>query len=549
MPVLTGIDILSIQDYIFTSNRLRDALAGSWMIEYVTSEKQLRQQRPLAPKHILMAAGGNAIIAFDSLEIAREWTSYYTRWLYDTAPGLEVVIAHREYQDGSLAWGIQALQIDLSRAKTERVPHAPQLGLSVTASCSVTGLPATDLVQGELVSPRIARLRTRVDAAKERWNPLLPSPDGLPDGWKFAFPDELDRMGRTHGQTSLLGVVHLDGNSVGDLIKDWLARCVNDECDDEKVKTQYGEWSREIRNLGDHALRTIVVHISQHVKMRKENGSDEFFLEGIPSELDFRLHLDRKEKTIFLPLRPILLGGDDLTFVCDGRISLDLAATAIRQFEQYDIPHLGNKETGTRLTACGGVALVKAHAPFRRSYELSERLCHSAKYARRESASNGSWLDWHIGTTRPNESIEDIRSRQYQQNNLTMRPYPLERTTKREQSWAWLDLELLGPGTTQQTAGQGFRGDERWLGSRNRVKSLSTLLSSGSDMLKRQVQAWQVTEPHLQFPAGLGSTGFISSRTPLLDAIELLDLHLRLKQPSTVAQEEDSPQTSKENKP
>jgi len=38
MPVLTGIDLLGIQDYIFASNRLRDVLAASWMVEYVLAD-------------------------------------------------------------------------------------------------------------------------------------------------------------------------------------------------------------------------------------------------------------------------------------------------------------------------------------------------------------------------------------------------------------------------------------------------------------------------------------------------------------------------------
>ncbi len=35
MPVVTGIDVLGIQRYVFASNRLRDVLAASWMVDHV----------------------------------------------------------------------------------------------------------------------------------------------------------------------------------------------------------------------------------------------------------------------------------------------------------------------------------------------------------------------------------------------------------------------------------------------------------------------------------------------------------------------------------
>lgn len=34
MAVVTGIDVLGIQRYVFASNRLRDVLAASWMVDH-----------------------------------------------------------------------------------------------------------------------------------------------------------------------------------------------------------------------------------------------------------------------------------------------------------------------------------------------------------------------------------------------------------------------------------------------------------------------------------------------------------------------------------
>ena len=246
MPVLTGIDILGIQRYVFASNHLRDVLAASWIVDHVTKrDSNSLVQWGMMCNRVLLAAGGNAIVGFDTLEDAHKWTAHYTRWVQDTAPGLEVVVAHRDFGGRPLAWALKALSIKLARAKLERRPSAPQLGLSVTAACSVTGLPASkrDENNGDPISPRIATLRSddiqRV--ARERWQSFRPVQLDHAPGWSAEFPDELDLMGRTRGETSLLGLVHVDGNSVGQSINDWLDRCLEVRVGDENVRVEYRE--------------------------------------------------------------------------------------------------------------------------------------------------------------------------------------------------------------------------------------------------------------------------------------------------------------------
>jgi|GEM_PF-688839 len=542
MPVLTGVDVLDIQRYIFGSNRLRDVLAASWMVEHVTSLDALAQWG-LTRGRILLAAGGNAVLQFDALDAAdptkaaRNWTAAYTRWLQETAPGLEVAVAHHPYAANGLGRALQALQIKVAQRKLSRIPSAPQLGLSVTASCAITGLPAADLDQDIPVSRQIKQLRNRHQEAKDRWNPfrpVLPSPSP----WTADFPIELDLMGRTHHHTSLVGVVHVDGNGVGRMIADWLQRQVDDGTNDETVWMKCGEWSRTLRDLGDTVLHALVVRVTGCLEEAGDHGNRYCALRGTPDELGFRLNdwhddLLRRttDDTVFLPLRPILLGGDDLTFVCDGRIALDLAVGALDEFGRHDIPHLGENGGTTRLTACAGVAMVKAHAPFHRSYELASGLCDSAKQARREANSpTSSWLDWHIGTTRPGETVATIRARQYGNGTLTMRPYPLPGSVARTQTWGWLDQELLGPGTGVAAGSNGFRGNDRWNESRNRVKQLGSLATDGKAEVQRQFRAWQASEHGvLAMPAALPDDGYLGSQTPLVDAIELIDLHLRLE--------------------
>ncbi len=509
MSVLTGIDTLGVQRFIFASNRLRDIVSASWLVDRATSENGLLGES--GAKKVLLAAGGNAILEFADLESARSFTTRYTRHIYDEAPGLEVVVAHHTFEEGGLARALQELAVDLARAKLERLPSTPLLGCSVTQPCAITGLPAVGFDpqnRGVALSRSILALRQGKirRLARERWQRFLP--DG---GAEFAFPDEIDEMGRSRGEKSLIGVVHIDGNGVGERIRQWLRECIDDSRSDDTVRAQYTSWSKALHARMTQSLVAIVERVGSAVSAgpRRRIGHIERVSFGLSREASGRA---------LLPLRPILLGGDDLSFICDGRLALDLAAAALRSF-QGAVPKLGE------LSACAGIAIVPSHAPFDRAHEAAVALCHSAKICRQQNDDGGSWMDWHVGSLRPGESIDELRKRQYHQAetiNLSCRPYPLGANGNESKTWSWLAETVLGE------AEDGLRGP-LWSERRSKVKALRELVREGPDAVKEAMEVWRGVTPGLCLPEAISPSGFfVDRRTPLLDALELLDLHLPL---------------------
>ena len=498
MNVLTGIDLLGIQKYVFTSNRLRDVISASWLVQWATSRDGALQNWQ---NRVLHAGGGSAILEFDSIEDAESFAGPYTRKILENAPGLELVIAHQPTQNG-LAESLRNLQVVLARKKLERRPNAGALGLAVTAACGVTGLPATaiDRLDATLVSKQVEMWRrdnTRREA-EARWEKNL----DITSGWQF--PVEIDELGRSRGDTSLFAVIHVDANDVGEKIRRWLSRCVVQRLDDAAVRDQYREWSRWIDEEFRRVWRCLVERVLAAIHDRCLQGS-------IP-RLNFELRPGK------LPLRGVLLGGDDLTFLCDGRVALDLAATALRKIAGRDCPHLG------KMSACAGVAMVRAHYPFARAYELAEKLCANAKVVRRQQQNAACWLDWHIGTARPTEPISDLRNRSFQTNGfrLTCRPCRLGDNVDELGTWSWLSGTVLGTGES------GLRGP-RWGRSRNKVKNLVGLVRQGPDAVRAALHGWQAVDQRFTLPTGLDDSGFAGDRTSLLDAIELVDVHMPLR--------------------
>ena len=89
----------------------------------------------------------------------------------------------------------------------------------------------------------------------------------------------------------------------------------------------------------------------------------------------------------YLPMRPIVLGGDDLTLLCRADLALTYSEIFCKEFEQASKQALETvynkylKDTDVKayLTASGGILYNKAGHPFTHSHHLVEELCDHAK--------------------------------------------------------------------------------------------------------------------------------------------------------------------------
>jgi CRISPR-associated protein. len=522
MGILTGVDVLGIQRFVFASRRLRDVVGASWLVKQATERgHDTALAKAGAERQAIVAAGGNVLLEFPGDGEKKEFARKYTRWILENVPGLDVAVAHERY-DGNFVSAVQNLMGAMDRAKAGHRPSVPLLGLGVTASCRQTGMPATavDRFEGpisNLIQP--SRAPSTLDAANRRWEELLPSrlPEVLAadSDQKLAFPMEIEDLGGTRGDTSLIGVVHIDGNGIGALINDWLK---NADGSDAEIKKSFAGLSASLETLGDAAMRAIVNRVVDGIRrVRDARGEIRYQFgasppTGVGKGGDLRFWLRSDKQHIYLPLRPVLLGGDDLTFLCDGRIALDLAVAGLRAFRKQATTKGDLSRTG----ACAGVAIVQAHWPFRRAVELANELCASAK--KKVQGTDGALaIDWHIAATKPGETVEGLRSRQYEGQKLTRRPYIVgadETAPLNADRWEWLEQTLLDTLRSRP-----------W--SRNKVKALSALARQGETTLERTLKEWTTLDTEIRLPEPILKSGFEGARTPLLDAAELLDIHLR----------------------
>lgn len=503
-------DVSSIQSYVFRGNLLRESIGASRLVSLASDEWVGESLKDCPGARLIYAAGGNAVVEFDDDAQVTVFAHALSHLVITRAPGLNVVLGSAGY-DGrcNLAAAVQRAFRDVADRKQRTAPDAPLMGLGVTAACRSTGLAAvgvTDMIGQDPstvveASAEVLAKRNATDDA----NQALRVRFGFELGSRFDFATEFDQLGRDVGESSRFAVVHIDGNSVGKRFQSVLMKHQNDG---DACAEALRVLSREVTGIANGALaRTISTLIrSAH--------------EGAISAPDCRkatpakITLESMHGKSLLPFRPILLSGDDFTFVCDARVALPLAAEFLKHFGARDL-----SDGGGPITACAGIAMVKAHYPFAWAYDMAETLCQNAKRYRMEHRrlEASSCMDWDVAAAGSVGVLHEIRDREYRtaSGRLSLRPVTLDSNPIHPyRSWEVIDRLVAE-----------FQGPE-WSGSRSKAKDLAGALMRGPDAVRRFLTVYREGRslPDLdpEFP-DFAQTGWHADQCGYFDAIELMD--------------------------
>jgi hypothetical protein len=565
---LVVVDTMQIQPYIFGSNRLRENVGASYLVDAATRDwafeavekaakeagagktnigpqvkllvDSLEADQKNAPRiendldaEVWYAGGGNFVVFFKDKEQVEKFNQELSLHVLREAPGLQLVIAQVEmdWDKDVLSNELDKVMSTLTVRKRNHTWSAPLLGLSVTLSCRSTSLPATTMVQGirgEPNYPAADEIWAKVDVATPRESNTSQADERLQKvigrAGEYRYPADFDDLGATRGEYSHIAVVHADGNGMGQRI-----RAIGDQYtkqdENRAFVLELRQFSIDVEEAARRTLKTVLDKLVEQI-----DDKDKVIVHQLTENTSIRIELAKKDGKYYLPLRPIVFGGDDVTFVCDGRLGLSLATTYLQEFENET---RGLGKSGGRLTACAGVAIVKSHYPFARAYELTIGLTGSAKSYRAElarlSASNrsdstvGSCLDWHFALSGLSGSIEDIRNREYQvrERCLTLRPVTLNTNLDAgEHAWpvVWKGIEA-------------FQKKE-WVERRNKIKALRDALREGRSAVEHFIVTFNDRKPLPQVLPGMDEwplTGWQGNYCGYFDAIELADWFIPLE--------------------
>lgn len=415
------LDTRSIQKYVFGSNKLKTNTGASYLVDGIFNEAmvavlqasglKMPKESWEKPKSLCMESdatieaeiayigGGNMLILVrkgeNPLELCRELVRKWSLKVLINAPGLKTGAAIGELSLGKDEFqaSLNKLYAQLKENQNNILPQVDMPYTGFTVECDYSG-KAANIFSKEyqrLVSAEVeAKIRAYLYAAAKNKADYAASL-----GDKYEFCSELESIGYKDGE-SYVSVIHIDGNNMG--VK--FSSCSS--------MSERKALSLKVKKTVQNAFEDLVN------KIITEYGSYD-------SVLDMR-KLQQGSK-LLLPLRPIIIGGDDITFICPGRMGLQYAKTFIEYVNREDlldddlyedIKAATGKTLSKSMSCCAGVAIVPAKYPFFRAYELAEQLCDEAKSLSRED--DGNYLDFAVLHGEKYGDIELLRKEQYVTN-------------------------------------------------------------------------------------------------------------------------------------
>jgi hypothetical protein len=504
---LTIVDTTGIQAYIFGTNTLRHHMGASWLVDWATQGAVYETVHGLQPKlvsnidaqgaidpnrkmedetlgldvELIYAGGGNAVLLFRTEMLAHTFTKALTHTILRKAPGLQVVVAHQDFNRGEiLANQLDLLRQAANRKKNKRYHSMPLLGLGVTADCQFIDLPAEAEIRDGDKNP--LRVSGEVQAKYEHFNHACqrlvqevragaPGDRALPSDMEFIY--DFDQIG-SPGESSFLAVVHIDGNGMGERFKA-LADAHQSADQNRAYIVAIRRLSERIRTIAKAALCETVLTLQCSIEP-DEKGRD---------SISGEIVLQKQNGQLRLPFRPIVYGGDDVTFVCDGRLGLTLAAAYLQAMEQALDPEQAD-DPENRLFVRAGIAVVNNHYPFARAYALAEELAKAAKgYIQTISPTKRvSALDWHFAVNGLTLELDDLRQRDYhtKDGSLLLRPLLLKDYGDPTRWHTWLFFRRLM---------ENFQHNADWAKSRNKLLAYGEALRNGPNAARQFLKAFK----------------------------------------------------------
>lgn len=363
------VEVSRKQDYIFSSKKLRENAARSVEIAYVTGSAFFQEAAGdvyQEQENLVYSGGGHTVLQFSSREQAVGFAQKVTEAALRRYNGMELFVKCLPYDAGRAPGeNLKELSAALERKKALRKAAFRYTSLGVEALDGESFLPLS--TEGPLPS---------------RAADILPAPEG----WKYPaqFSDLV-------GKDNFLAVVHIDGNAMGKRVENL-------------YQTKTASWEE---------CRTSLQRFSAGIQADFEQA----FLETVATVIEQKAELQPP----MLPIRPVILAGDDVCFVTAGKIGLECARIFLERLSGKT-----NQEDGKPYAACAGVALVHQKFPFHQAYDLAEELCSNAKKFGAELDGEGrvSAMDWHIEFGQLKDSLSDLREDYETEdgNRLELRP-------------------------------------------------------------------------------------------------------------------------------
>ena len=357
---LYGAAVQGIQEFIFQTNKLKEIVGGSELVAQVCTSKFAealgkKEQDLSDDSNAIVNAAGNIKYIFEDYDACQNVVRRFPQLIIEHAPGITISQAVVKYgpstqedceENGgkpevdTFEKAVLKLEEKL-RSQRNKPMRSPTIGLMGIERSRQTGLPVIAKSLGKKNSHfDAATYRKLFDDDKRRSSTTRLCKDAFGkdvDSTKIPFDIE-----KITGNNDWIAIIHADGNGLGQVI--------------QKIGTEAKKFK-----AFSQALDTATKQAAQGAFNSLQLD------EGI------------------IPIRPIVLSGDDHTLICRADLAIPYVHKFIELFEKYTEEKLAENLDGVftdgsrKLTACAGIAFIKSSYPFYYGYQLAEELCGKAK--------------------------------------------------------------------------------------------------------------------------------------------------------------------------
>jgi hypothetical protein len=397
----------SIQSYVFAGGKLRDMVAASNLVEQLTGSvlDTTLNNLDIQQDIVFSRRAGGAFYALSSNENSiKKLASIWPLIVSGLAPSLEFIT---HISADKQAYRAVTKGLDILRVKRNNPCPSFPIVPPIAQRAQRTGSGAIHSTKQGFSLPRetidssteqkrkfaqkgLNESDSAADALAQKFSPL-----GISPYWPKALTPEQGIKNKDvlpRGEHSHMAVIHIDGNGLGQLL---IQLGESAESAGEQYSDLYLSFSEAITKATLIAAQRAVADTLT----------------------------PREGETI--AARPLVLGGDDLTIIVAADKAIAFSRAFICAFEESSAESLHAlkkrfsqltvlaKKLPEKLTACGGIAFVKASYPFSSAAHLAEELCQRAKTASENTKpvnaeTKASSLCWHKVTTTSLASAEKI---------------------------------------------------------------------------------------------------------------------------------------------
>ncbi|MDO9154294.1 MAG: hypothetical protein Q7U47_11460 [Paludibacter sp.] len=354
---LYGASIQGIQSFIFKTNKLKEIVGASEMVENICTDLFYKSANiTRSDSNIILSAAGNIKYIFEDENKCKEFVLIFPKEVMEYAPGITISQAVVKLEQEDYSSQIQELET-LLKAQRNKVPLTTEIGFMGLERARRTGGVGYEYKDEEVIDVSTALKHDSSNSIK-----LFEKMAGFkPKAAELSFDtNEISKSGKN----SWIAVIHADGNGLGQIIQNQGRELIQ--------KNQFSKFSSAI----DAATKNAVQNAFEEVVISQHKNNSRY------------------------PIRPIIIGGDDLTVIIRADLAFEFTQVFLKQFEFESaklFTDIDLAEYKQGLTACAGIAYIKDSYPLHYGLHLAEQLCSDAKKGVKKANQDRSLIDPKYG--------------------------------------------------------------------------------------------------------------------------------------------------------